>query len=208
MQVEQCNSDPTRWPDRNERVLRLKHIGPLMDQQLQTAGIRSLQDFVNRVQGRTRAQNTTEWKVFFANANPSTCLPPQKQYQYPWSTSRREIPANQRMNLPAGSYEYCVRNYNRYAWASAANYMRGQNDVDNFRIPYVDTPRDNWCQNSNWCKTQASSSSSAPPPRRRSKKRVAPKKKSPRRKQSIKKKISPTKKRKSTPKKKKSKLAR
>lgn len=181
--MQQCNLDPTQWPDRNERVLRLKHIGQLMDQQLQTAGIRTMQDFVNRVQGQTRAQNTADWKVFFANANPSACLPPPKQYQYPWSTSRRDIPPAQRANLPSGQYEYCVRSYNRCAWASAANYMLGQPDVDNRRVPYVDISRDNWCQNSNprYCKPDVSSSSSSSrrpplPSRKKSPKKKSPKK--------------------------------
>lgn len=152
--MQQCNLDRNDWPDRDERVLRLKYIGPLMDQQLQAAGIRTMQDLVDRTQQQTRAQNTRDWKQYFANAKPSQCMPPAKHYDAPWSGRKSQIPRDKRQHLKPGQYQYCVMSYNRCAWASAAFYLRNQPDVETRRVPYMDAPRDDWCENSNpqWCK--------------------------------------------------------
>lgn len=163
---------PQRWPLPAAGVRRLKYIGRLFEDRWQDEGISTLQEMQDLVAGQTRAQNKALFERVYENQNGGECVPrtdaePAKNLPNPWpnpphnpSYRNGKQGANASVALTPGNFEYCVRNYNKCAWACTRAYLQARLPLaQQGRIPLALETRkqDEFCRTNpnNWCKVPA-----------------------------------------------------
>ena len=149
------------WPQRAASIRALKYIGRHLEQQFNALGVLTLQNLVDLVDGKSRAQNTRDFLQVFANPRNAQCVrhTPNRDTEHwanPWANETIR-PRRRRGEVIAGNYWYCVREYNKCGWQAVVSYLQAQPnaDVRDNRIPHI-RDRRMFCHQADpaWCLEQ------------------------------------------------------